>query len=152
MEADLDDLISQMAQEIISQNIENIGFDVANNYGSNVMDEIYYNNEDGIKRKTNQLGGIEGGMTTGEELVVNASMKAIPTMKKPLNSIRIDAKEQVEAHFERSDTCAVSACAVVAESMVAIILANAMLEKFSNDSLSEMKMNFESYQKRVSER
>ena len=79
-------------------------------------------------------------------------MKAIPTMKKPLNSIQIDTKEQVQAHFERSDTCAVAACAVVAESMIAIVLANAFIEKFSGDSIDEIKTNYQSYTKRISER
>ena len=79
-------------------------------------------------------------------------MKAIPTMRKPLNSVQIDTKENVEAHFERSDTCAVSACAVVAESMVAIVLADAMLEKFSHDSLNEMKANYNNYMARVAQR
>ena len=73
-------------------------------------------------------------------------------MKKSLNSIKIDKKEPVQAHFERSDTCAVAACSVVAEAMVAIVLADSMCEKFSHDSLSEMKRNYNSYQQRVSER
>lgn len=149
-------LDGQIAQAVMSiQAIKSVEFGmgskVSSEFGSNVHDEIYVENGKYI-RKTNNAGGIEGGMTNGEELVVRASMKAIPTMKKSLNSIKLGTKEQVEAHFERSDTCAVSACAVVAESMVAIVLANAMLEKFSNDSLSEMKINFENYQKRVSER
>ena len=73
-------------------------------------------------------------------------------MKKPLNSVAIDKKEEVQAHFERSDTCAVAACAVVAEAMVAIVLADAMLEKFSHDSLEEMKTSYQNYLNRISER
>ena len=79
-------------------------------------------------------------------------MKAIPTMKKPLNSIAIDKKEEVQAHFERSDTCAVPACSVVAEAMVAIVLADAMLEKFSHDSIDEMKVNYSNYLSMIVER
>jgi len=91
-------------------------------------------------------------MSNGEDIVITASMKAIPTMKKPLNSIAIDRKEKVQAHFERSDVCAVPACAVVAEAMSAIVLADALMEKFSHDSLDEMKINYQNYLKRVSER
>ena len=149
-------LDGQIAQAVMSiQAVKSVEFGmgakVAGEFGSCVHDEIFVENGKYI-RKTNNAGGIEGGMTNGEELVVRASMKAIPTMKKALNSIKLDTKEQVEAHFERSDTCAVSACAVVAESMIAIVLANAMLEKFSQDSIDEMKINFANYQKRVSER
>ena len=115
-----------------------IGFDVANNYGSNVMDEIYYNNEDGIKRKTNQLGGIEGGMTNGEPLVVTAIMKPIPTLRKPLNTVDAKTMEQTEAHFERSDTCAVEACSVVAENRIACVLIDEILMKFGGDNLNEV--------------
>ncbi|MBQ9244975.1 chorismate synthase [bacterium] len=119
--------------------------------GSEFHDELFCENGK-YTRKTNNAGGIEGGMTNGEDIVVSASMKAIPTMLKPLNSVAIDSKEAVQAHFERSDTCAVAACAVIAESMVAIVLADAMLEKFSHDSYSEMKTNYDNYIKRISER
>ena len=146
----------QIAQAVMSiQAVKSVEFGmgakVAGEFGSNVHDEMFVENNSYV-RKTNNAGGVEGGMTNGEELVVKASMKAIPTMKKALSSIQLDTKEPVEAHFERSDTCAVSACAVVAESMIAIVLANAMLEKFSHDSIEEMKTNFVNYQKRVSER
>ena len=79
-----------------------IGFDVANNYGSNVMDEIYYSNEEGIKRKTNNLGGIEGGMTTGEEVVIRCAMKPIPTLYEPLKSINVNTLQSYNASTERS--------------------------------------------------
>ena len=86
-------------------------------------------------------------MTNGETLVVRASMKAIPTMKKPLKSVDIKTNQPFEAHFERSDTCAVPACGVVAEAMVAIVLAEAFLEKFGGDSLQEIRTNYENYLK-----
>ncbi len=146
----------QLAQAIMSiQAIKSVeigaGSDCAELKGSEFHDEIFSENGKYI-RKTNNAGGIEGGMTNGKDIIITASMKAIPTMCKPLNSIALDKKENVSAHFERSDTCAVSACAVVAEAMTAIILADAMLEKFSHDSLSEMKNNYENYLKRISER
>ena len=109
--------------------------------GSQMHDEIFFENGKYF-RKTNNAGGIEGGMTNGEDVVVTGTMKPIPTMKKSLNSVDIKTKEPYEAHFERSDTCAVEACAVVAEAMCAIILADAFLEKYGADSLEELKKNF----------
>ena len=109
--------------------------------GSQMHDEIFIEN-DKYTRKTNNAGGIEGGMSNGEDIVLKVTMKAIPTMKKPLNSVDIKTKEPYSAHFERSDTCAVEACAVVGEAMSAIILADAFLEKFGGDSLEEIKRNF----------
>ena len=125
-----------------------IGFDVANNYGSNVMDEIYYNNEDGIKRKTNQLGGIEGGMTTGEELVIRCAMKPIPTLYKPLKSININTLESYSASIERSDNCAVPACSVVCENVVAFVICKYFLDKIGGDNLNDLKSNYNTYIKR----
>ena len=127
------------------------GSSCAQTLGSKFHDEIFCENNKYI-RKTNNSGGIEGGMTNGEDIIITASMKPIPTMKKQLNSVAIDKKENVLSHFERSDTCAVAACSVVAESMAAIILADAMLEKFSHDSITEMKENYNNYIKRISER
>lgn len=149
----LDGLLAQAVMSIQAvKSVEvGLGKDVAQTLGSNTHDEIFVQDGKYI-RKTNNAGGIESGISNGEDIVITASMKAIPTMKKPLNSIAIDKKEEVQAHFERSDTCAVAACAVVAEAMVAIVIADAMLEKFSHDSLSEMKVNFHNYLNRVSER
>lgn len=149
----LDGLIAQAVMSIQAVKSVEIGLgkEVAERSGFNTHDEIFSENNKYI-RKTNNAGGIEGGISNGEDIIVNASMKAIPTMRKPLNSVQIDTKENVEAHFERSDTCAVSACAVVAESMVAIVLADAMLEKFSHDSLNEMKANYNNYMTRVAQR
>ena len=149
----LDGLIAQAVMSIQAVKSVEIGLgkEVAERSGYNTHDAIFAENNKYI-RKTNNAGGIEGGISNGEDIIVNASMKAIPTMRKPLNSVQIDTKKNVEAHFERSDTCAVSACAVVAESMVAIVLADAMLEKFSHDSLNEMKVNYNNYMTRVSQR
>ena len=146
----------QIAQAVMSiQAVKSVeigeGSSCVSMSGSEFHDEIFAENGKYV-RKTNHAGGIEGGMSNGENIVVKASMKAIPTMRKPLNSISIDEKTNVSAHFERSDTCAVSACAVVAEAMVAIILADSMLEKFSHDSLTEMRTNYDNYIKRISER
>lgn len=129
-----------------------IGFDVANNYGSNVMDEIYYNNEDGIKRKSNQLGGIEGGMTTGEELVIRCAMKPIPTLYKPLKSININTRESYSASIERSDNCAVPACSVVCENVVAFVICKYFLDKIGGDNLNDLKSNYNTYIKRLGDR
>lgn len=109
--------------------------------GSQMHDEIFFENGKYL-RKTNNAGGIEGGMTNGEDVVLKVTMKAIPTMKQPLQSVDIKTKEPYTAHFERSDTCAVEACAVVGEAMCAMVLADAFLEKFGGDSLEEIKKNY----------
>jgi len=125
-----------------------LGKEVAKTRGSKTHDEVFI--KDGkIFRETNNAGGIEGGMTNGEELIVRASMKAIPTMQKPLRSVSLKTKEEISAHFERSDTCAVPACAVVVEAMVAIILADAMCEKFTHDNLDDMKDCYFRYLERI---
>ena len=122
------------------------GLNAASLHGSELHDEIFFENGKYI-RKTNNAGGIEGGMTNGEDIVLSATMKAIPTMQKPLNSVDIKTKEPYKAHFERSDTCAVEACAVVAEAMCAIVLADEMLQKFGGDCIEETKQNFDNYKK-----
>ena len=91
-------------------------------------------------------------MTNGEDLVVTLTMKAIPTMRKPLKSVDMKTKEEFEAHFERSDTCAVSACAVVAKAVCATVLCDEFLKKFGGDSFEEIKNNFENYKKMLSEK
>ena len=149
----LDGMLAQAIMSIPAvKSVEiGIGKSVASSFGSVVHDEIFIENGKYV-RKTNNAGGIEGGMSNGEDIIITASMKAIPTMKKALNSVAIDRKEKVSAHFERSDTCAVPACSVVAEAMTAIVIADAFLEKFSHDSLFEMKQNFDNYIKQISER
>ena len=114
------------------------GVDAAYLTGSQMHDEIYVKNKT-VYRQTNNAGGLEGGMTNGEAIVVKGTMKAIPTMRKPLATVDINDMQPASAHFERSDTCAVPACAVVAEARVAIILVDALLEKIGGDNLTEMK-------------
>ncbi|MGL4911769.1 MAG: chorismate synthase [Romboutsia sp.] len=129
-----------------------IGFDVAQSTGSNVMDEIYYDENNGIKRATNRLGGIEGGMTTGDEIVIRCAMKPIPTLYKPLNSININSLENYSASIERSDNCAVPACSVVCENVVAFVICKYFLDKIGGDNLADLKANYNSYIKRLGER
>lgn len=106
-------------------------------FGSEFHDEMFV--EDGkIVRKTNNSGGIEGGMTNGEPVVVTAVMKPIPTLRKPLKTVDLATMEECEAHFERSDTCAVEACAVVAEARIACVLVDELLLKYGGDSLNEI--------------
>jgi chorismate synthase len=110
-----------------------IGFEAARKPGSEVHDEIVWNRENGYTRKTNRLGGFEGGMTTGMPIVVRGVMKPIPTLYKPLMSVDIESKEPFSASVERSDSCAVPAAAVVAENVVAWELANSLIEQFYSD-------------------
>lgn len=121
------------------------GFEMAAGFGSEGMDEIFYNSRKSeFYRKTNNAGGIEGGMSNGMPIVLRAAMKPIPTLKRPLRSVDIITKKPIEAAYERSDTCAVPAAGVVGEAMVALIMADVLLEKFGGDSLSETKNNFNS--------
>ncbi|MFP7297841.1 chorismate synthase [Neobacillus niacini] len=131
-------LDAKLAAAIISINafkgVEfGIGFEAARKPGSEVHDEIVWNDETGYTRKSNRLGGFEGGMTTGMPIVVRGVMKPIPTLYKPLMSVDIDSKEPFSASVERSDSCAVPAAAVVAENVVAWELANSLVEQFYSD-------------------
>ena len=99
----------------------------------------------GFLRKTNRAGGLEGGITNGEELRVRGYLKPISTLRKALHSVDIDTKQEDLAAFERSDITAVPAAGVIGESMLAIVLANAMREKFGGDSMDEMMRNFNAY-------
>lgn len=124
----------------IGNGVENAGL-----FGSKVHDEITY--EQNIYQRTqNRAGGLEGGITNGEELRVRGYKKPIATLRKPLRSVDIDSKEEDLAAFERSDITAVTAAGVIGEAMLAIVLTNSMREKFGGDSLEEMKRNFVSYQ------
>lgn len=124
-----------------------IGFDAARNCGSKVHDEIVYENE--FKRVTNNAGGIEGGMSNGEPIVVRAAMKPIPTLYNPLKTASIIDKTEHKASVERSDVCAVPACAVVVEAAVSFELANAFLEKFGGDCMADIQAAFDAYKKRI---
>ncbi len=123
------------------------GFESARRPGSDVHDEIFYSKARGFYRKSNRAGGIEGGISNGEDIVIRAAMKPIPTLRKPLRSVDINTKRSFKASVERSDVCAVPAAAVIAEAVVAFELARAMTEKFGGDSVLEMKMNYEGYLK-----
>ncbi len=123
-----------------------IGTEVSRKKGSQVHDEIGYNTEERkFTRPTNRAGGIEGGITNGEEVRVRGYLKPISTLRRALASIDVITKEESAAAFERSDIVAVTAAGVIGEAMVAIILADAAREKFGGDSIKEMKRNFEGY-------
>ena len=118
------------------------GVDAASLKGSQMHDELFVGRDKKVYRNTNNAGGLEGGMTNGETLIIKGTMKAIPTMRKALATIDINDMKPASAHFERSDTCAVPACAVVAEARIAIILADALLEKLGGDNLQEIKERY----------
>lgn len=127
------------------------GFGYADLPGSQAHDEMFLDEEKRIYRKTNHAGGLEGGMTNGEELVVRACMKPIPTLMKPLNSVDIGSRQPVLASKERSDVCAVSAASVVGEAMAAFTLAAEIMETFGGDSLADVKQNIAAYKARLDE-
>ena len=137
-------LDAKIAQRVVSINafkgVEfGVGFEAGRLKGSQVMDEILWSEEDGFTRKTNNLGGFEGGMTNGQPIVVRGVMKPIPTLYKPLMSVDIETHEPYKATVERSDPTALPAAGVVMESVVATVLATEVLEKFSSDNLEELK-------------
>jgi chorismate synthase len=141
-------LDSKIAAAIVSINafkgVEfGIGFKAAEVPGSLVHDEIIWNKEEGYSRKTNNLGGFEGGMTTGMPIVVRGVMKPIPTLYKPLKSVDIETKEPFQASIERSDSCAVPAASVVAEAVVSFEVAKAIIKQFGQDRMSLIKQNVE---------
>lgn len=113
-------------------------FAIARAPGGRAHDEIHYDAQKGFYRRTNRAGGTEGGITTGQELRINVALKPLSTLMKPLQSVDVLTKEAQEAVVERSDVCAVPAGGVVGEAMLALVLADALLEKFSCDSLSEL--------------
>jgi chorismate synthase len=125
------------------------GVAAAQRVGSDVHDAIYFNDERRYHRTTNRAGGLEGGVTNGQDVVVRAYMKPISTLRRGLPSVDIETREPHRSQWERSDVTAVPACGVVCEVMLAITLADAMREKFGGDSLGEMRANFEAYRQRV---
>ena len=122
-----------------------LGFDMARRPGSEAHDEIFYSKERGFYRKTNNAGGFEGGMTTGEPIVLSVAMKPLSSLRKPLKSVNLETKEPFEAEVIRSDVSAVPSAGVAAESVAAFEIASAMREKFGGDSLREMKDNHARY-------
>lgn len=149
-------LDAQIAQGVVSINafkgVEfGLGFKDGYIKGSDVMDEITWSKEDGYRRKSNNLGGFEGGMTNGQPIVVRGVMKPIPTLYKPLMSVDIETHEPYKASVERSDPTAVPAAAVVMEGVVATVLAIEILNKFSSDNMEELKEAVKSHQKFIKE-
>ncbi len=128
------------------------GFGTANRPGSLVHDEIFWSRKEGFYRKTNMAGGIEGGISNGEPIMLRAAMKPIPTLMKPLRSVDLASKKPFKASVERSDVCAVPAAGVVAEAAAAFEIASAMIEKFGGDSIDEMRRNFHSFDKHLKSR
>ena len=119
-----------------------LGFDQASQFGSNVHDEIGWNGEKYI-RYTNNAGGIEGGMSNSQPIIVRSIMKPIPTLTKPLRSIDINTKEEKLAHKERTDSCSVPAASIISESMLCIAIADALLDKFGGDSMEQLKKHIQ---------
>ncbi|MEJ6950069.1 chorismate synthase [Natronospora cellulosivora (SeqCode)] len=146
----LDGLISQALMSIPAVKAVEIGsaFDNSTKIGSQVHDEIFYSKDRNYYRKTNRAGGIEGGMSNGEGLIIRIAMKPIPTLYQPLQSIDIESKEAFAASVERSDVTAVPAAGVVAEAMLSFVLARALLEKFGGDSMAEIMNNYKAYQQK----
>jgi len=126
-----------------------LGFEMSKRSGSEVMDEIFYSHHYGYYRKTNNAGGMEGGMTDGMPIILRAAMKPIPTLRRPLRSIDITTKKPVEAAYERSDICAVPAAGVIGEAMVALTITEAFLEKFGGDSMKEIQQHYDSYVRHI---
>jgi chorismate synthase len=122
-----------------------IGFKAAEMLGSEVHDEIFYDQNKGFYRKTNRAGGIEGGVTNGEVLIARAALKPIPTLKRPLTSVDVLTKKETKAVYERSDICVVSAASIIGKCVIAIELTKAIQEKFGSDTIEEIKSAFESY-------
>lgn len=126
-----------------------LGFAYAGRRGSLSHDAIYYSKKQSFYRKTNNSGGIEGGISTGEPIVLRLAMKPIATLNRPLDSVNLATKQKEKAIVERSDTCAIVALAVIAESMAAIAITEAMLDKFGSDTLKEIKANYLNYSKNL---
>ena len=125
------------------------GFDLAGRVGSLAHDEIFFSEERGYFRDTNRAGGLEGGMTTGDPLVVRAAMKPLPTLTKPLRSVDIATREPAQALRERTDSCTVPAAAVVGEAMVALVLAAAYGEKLGGDHVDDVRAALGAYEERI---
>jgi chorismate synthase len=125
------------------------GFDLAGRVGSLAHDEIFWSEEQGYFRETNRAGGIEGGMTTGDPVVVKGAMKPLPTLTKPLRSVDLATKEPAQALRERTDSCTVPAAGVVGEAMVALVLAAAYRDKLGGDHIDDTKAALRAYEERI---
>jgi len=124
-------------------------FDIAGRVGSEAHDEIFWTEERGFYRETNRSGGLEGGMTTGETVVVRGAMKPLPTLTKPLRSVDTETKEPAQALRERTDSCTVPAAGVVGEAMVALVLADAYRDKFGGDHVDDVRAAYAAYRERI---
>ncbi|CAM3248504.1 chorismate synthase [Vagococcus fessus] len=149
-------LDAKLAQAMLSINafkgVEfGVGFEAARLPGSDVMDEIIWDQSQGYTRKSNRLGGFEGGMTNGMPVIVRGVMKPIPTLYKPLESVDINTKEVYTASVERSDSCAVPAASVIAEAVIATELAKALLDKFDGDSYTNLIGTIKEYKNYTTE-
>ena len=147
-------LDGRLAQAIMSiQAMKGVGigdgFELAGRVGSRAHDEIFWSDERGYHRETNRAGGLEGGMTTGDPLVVRAAMKPLPTLTKPLRSVDTETKEPAQALRERTDSCTVPAAGVVGEAMVALVLAAAYREKLGGDHVDDARAALEAYKERI---
>jgi chorismate synthase len=147
-------LDGRLAQAIMSiQAMKGVGigdgFDLAGRVGSKAHDEIFYAEQQGFQRETNRAGGIEGGMTNGDLVVVRGAMKPLPTLTKPLRSVDIETKEPAAALRERTDSCTVPAAAVVAEAMVALVLADAYKDKLGGDHVDDAVAALRAYEERI---
>ena len=152
-----DKLDGRLAQALLSiQAVKGMeigaGIAAAGSYGSEVQDEILYDKAARkFRRSSNRAGGLEGGITNGEDVVVRGYLKPISTLRKALGTADMETKEPVQAAYERSDWCVVPAAGVAAEAMVALVLADAFLQKFGGDSLTEMQRNFNNYAQQIQE-
>jgi chorismate synthase len=125
------------------------GFDLAGRVGSQAHDEIFWSEAQGYFRETNRAGGIEGGMTTGDPVVVHVGMKPLPTLTKPLRSVDTETKQPAQALRERTDSCTVPAAGVVGEAMLALELARSYREKFGGDGMQDVLDAVASYARRI---
>lgn len=150
----LDARMAHMIMGIPAIKAVEIGMGIASGScsGLSFHDEIYYSQKKGFYRKTNNAGGIEGGMSNGEDIIVGAVMKPIPTTTKGMGTVDILTKKHAVSIKERSDTCAVPSAAVVGEAVSAIVILNALQEKFGSDNIDEIKTNLESYKKYLKDR
>ncbi|MFA5007709.1 MAG: chorismate synthase [Candidatus Omnitrophota bacterium] len=126
-----------------------LGFKYAATRGSLSHDEIYYSKTKGFYRDTNNSGGIEGGISTGEPIILRIAMKPIATLRKPLNSVNVVTKAKEKAIVERSDTCAITACSIIAENMSAIAVTESFFAKFGSDTLADIKIAYRTYAKNL---
>jgi len=150
-------LDGRLAQAVMSiQAVKGVeigaGITAAGSYGSEVQDEISYDKPSHrFHRSSNRAGGLEGGITNGEDVIIRGYLKPISTLRRALGTADMVTKEPVQAAYERSDWCVVPAAGVIGEAMMALVLADAFLQKFGGDSLLEMKRNFDNYARQIDE-